>query len=46
MFSSVDKISGEPAYRDYIINNILNILEIIKQDRSLRLEDIFYRLKF
>jgi hypothetical protein len=24
----------------------LNIIEIVKQDRSLRLEDIFYRLKF
>jgi len=46
IFSSVDKISGQPAYRDYIINNILNILEILKHDRSLRLKDIFYRLKF
>lgn len=46
MFSSVDKISGEPAYRDYIMNNILNIIELLKHDRSLRLEDIFPRLKF
>jgi hypothetical protein len=46
MFSSVDKISGQPAYRDYILNNILNIIEIIKHDRSLRIKDIFYRLKF
>lgn len=46
IFWSVDKISKQPAYRDYIINNILNIIELLKHDRTIRLEDIFSRLRF
>ena len=44
--SSVDKISNQSAYKDYIINSILNIIEILKHDRTLRVEDTFLKLKF
>ena len=46
IFSSVDKISWEEAYRDYIFNNILNIIELLKHDRTINLQDIFHKLKF
>jgi hypothetical protein len=29
--ASVDKISSEPAFRDYIINNLLNLYELAKE---------------
>lgn len=46
MHASVERISWEFAYRDYVLNNILNILEIIKHDKMIRLEDIILKLKF
>lgn len=46
MHASVERISGEEAYRDYVLNNILNILEILKHDKVIRLEDIVLKLKF
>lgn len=46
MNSSIEKISNQPAYRDFILNNILNIIEILKHDKTLRIEDIFLKLKF
>ncbi len=46
VFSSVDKISWEEAYRDYIFNNILNVIELLKHDRTINIQDIFHKLKF
>ena len=46
LHSSVEKISNQPAYHDFVMNSILNIIEILKHDRTLRIEDILWKLKF
>jgi len=42
--ASIEKISSEPAFRDYILNSLLNLYEVFKEGKLLKVQETFDKI--